>query len=509
MERPDIRLEKLVLRNYKGFYTGDDEEGIEITFDENLTVFIGDNGSGKSAVLDAIALFLVKLRSKITEKSVFAYPDVLQSDLTWNKDVNNKQDIENTTLNILFKVKPIIKDIVAETDIENSSPSETENVSEYNKTETEIVRSPKVGFSVYLEKNQSPSNITFPQWDNHSETIEPTPDGNDERTLELLLKDITEVPVSLIQSVPILAYYGANSIHTNDTEVIDKGRDNVIFDAYENALDADEFDYKAFHSWFFNEELREAWRNKKGISKSAARSHVKIPFIIDALRKLFKEESITFDNLEMDFSRKPYEIYITKYNSVKVENLEKLKEEFQENPPLTLSQLSSGERTLIALVADLTRRLCLANPNADNPLEGNGIVLIDEIDVHLHPKWQQKVVTKLREVFPNVQFVVTTHSPEVLKGLDRKHLRIVRNNSVISKVPYIKGRDNNSILNDAFDLYKRPPEYGEKLSLFYSYVDRDDNDGRNKARKILDELKKDWGEMDEEIQRAESYYEIF
>ena len=63
MEKIDIRLDKLVLRNYKGFYTGEDEKGVEITFDKNLTVFIGDNGSGKSSVLDAISLFLVKLRA--------------------------------------------------------------------------------------------------------------------------------------------------------------------------------------------------------------------------------------------------------------------------------------------------------------------------------------------------------------------------------------------------------------------------------------------------------------
>jgi predicted ATP-binding protein involved in virulence len=505
MEKVDIRLDKLVLRNYKGFYTGDDENGVEITFDKNLTVFIGDNGSGKSAVLDAIALFLGKLRAKITEKSIHPYTEVPKSDLTWNKDVNNRDDVESSFLNVVFKVSPIPKDIVKIDTTENKSIYDTKSITEFSEEYEEVERSPKVGLSAYLEKDLSPTNIRFHQWDNHSQNIKPKPDGDDEKTLEVAIKDITELPVSIIDNIPVMAYYGANSIHTNETVIVDKGRDNIIFDSYENALDANTFDYKSFHNWFFDEQLKDGMRRKKGVSGNSAKSLVKIPFITEAIKGMFEDEGIEYDNLEMNFFRKPYELYITKNYSKKIENLDKLEEGLNENKPLAFSQLSSGERTLIALVADLTRRLCLANPNAKNPLDGNGIVLIDEIDVHLHPKWQQKVVTRLREVFPNIQFVVTTHSPEVLKGLDRRHLRIVKNNSVTSNVPHIKGRDNNAILQDAFGIYERLPEYEEKLSQFYKYVESD----KKQARKILDELTSDWGEMDTEIIRAESYFEIF
>lgn len=82
-----------------------------------------------------------------------------------------------------------------------------------------------------------------------------------------------------------------------------------------------------------------------------------------------------------------------------------------------LSQLSDGERAFIAVIADLVRRLSLANPELDNPLEGHGIVLIDEIELHLHPQWQRTIVETLRETFPNIQFVATTHSPFILQTL--------------------------------------------------------------------------------------------
>jgi predicted ATPase len=85
--------------------------------------------------------------------------------------------------------------------------------------------------------------------------------------------------------------------------------------------------------------------------------------------------------------------------------------------PLFLDQLSDGERSLLAIVADLVRRLALANPEIDDPLQGAGVVLIDELELHLHPTWQRSVVEKLRTMFPNIQFIATTHSPFVIQSL--------------------------------------------------------------------------------------------
>jgi predicted ATP-binding protein involved in virulence len=89
---------------------------------------------------------------------------------------------------------------------------------------------------------------------------------------------------------------------------------------------------------------------------------------------------------------------------------------------LDLSQLSDGERSFLALVCDLGRRLVLANPLLDNPLYGAGVVLIDELELHLHPKWQREVREKLRQTFPNIQFIATTHSPFVIQSLQAGEL---------------------------------------------------------------------------------------
>ena len=84
---------------------------------------------------------------------------------------------------------------------------------------------------------------------------------------------------------------------------------------------------------------------------------------------------------------------------------------------LDLSQLSDGERSFLALICDLGRRLALANPRLDKPLHGAGVVLIDELELHLHPRWQREVSEKLRKTFPNIQFITTTHSPFVIQAL--------------------------------------------------------------------------------------------
>lgn len=84
---------------------------------------------------------------------------------------------------------------------------------------------------------------------------------------------------------------------------------------------------------------------------------------------------------------------------------------------LGLDQLSDGERSFIAILGDMVRRLSLANPDLDNPLQGHGVVLIDELELHLHPRWQREIVQKLRETFPNIQFIGTTHSPFVIQSL--------------------------------------------------------------------------------------------
>ena len=89
---------------------------------------------------------------------------------------------------------------------------------------------------------------------------------------------------------------------------------------------------------------------------------------------------------------------------------------------LSLDQLSGGYRIMLALAADLARRMAQGNPHLPDPLTSEAIVLIDEVELHLHPSWQQRVLTDLRRTFPNAQFLVSTHSPQVLTTVRPEHI---------------------------------------------------------------------------------------
>ena len=94
---------------------------------------------------------------------------------------------------------------------------------------------------------------------------------------------------------------------------------------------------------------------------------------------------------------------------------------------MPISALSDGTRAMVSLVADLAKRASQLNPDySENAAKlASGIALIDDIDLHLHPEWQQRVVPSLQATFPNIQFIISTHSPQVLSSVPSKHIRVL------------------------------------------------------------------------------------
>ncbi len=93
---------------------------------------------------------------------------------------------------------------------------------------------------------------------------------------------------------------------------------------------------------------------------------------------------------------------------------------------LSIDKLSDGVKSMFALVADIAYRCSSLNPHFASPSkETRGVVLIDEVDMHLHPSWQQRVVSDLRTIFPKIQFIITTHSPQVLSSVSGHNIRII------------------------------------------------------------------------------------
>ncbi len=173
---------------------------------------------------------------------------------------------------------------------------------------------------------------------------------------------------------------------------------------------------------------------------------------------------------------------------------------------LAISQLSHGEKGLMAMVGDLARRLSIANPDLEDPLLGAGIVLIDEIELHLHPAWQRTIIPRLESAFPNIQFIATTHSPQVLSSLRRENVFILEDFKLVEKTPHTFGRDSNSILQDLFNVAERPEDAKEEFRRLYRLMD--DPKKAGEAHDMLNEMEGKYGSDDPEIIRARMHQEF-
>lgn len=168
----------------------------------------------------------------------------------------------------------------------------------------------------------------------------------------------------------------------------------------------------------------------------------------------------------------------------------------KETGVLPVSILSDGVRAMVSLVADLAWRCAKLNPQVgvSAQQQAEGIVFIDEVDMHLHPKWQQTVIASLREAFPKIQFILTTHSPQVLSTVGSKNIRVIfqtlqGQSEVISPAQEIKGIESAVALNDIMEVNPVPPVKEAKwISDYTAKIENgthDDAEGKALREKLL------------------------
>jgi predicted ATP-binding protein involved in virulence len=172
---------------------------------------------------------------------------------------------------------------------------------------------------------------------------------------------------------------------------------------------------------------------------------------------------------------------------------------------LEVRQLSDGERGTLAMVLDLTRRLAQANPGLANPTaSAEAIVLIDEIDLHLHPQWQRKVVGNLTAAFPKCQFIATTHSPQVIGEVEHERIQIITAGHVY-KPTHSFGVDASRVLEEVMD---SPPRAEEVQALLVELSQLIGAKKYKAARELTGRLSSRVGENDAEVTRARTLLEF-
>lgn len=274
---------------------------------------------------------------------------------------------------------------------------------------------------------------------------------------------------------PVAVYFSPKRQLPGQPRSLPEARPFEPSHAYAYALHDREVDLREFMHWFRTQE-------KLGAGTEPRRLKV-----LEALRAVVRELVPEFSNLRIQ--EQPRLGFVVD----------------KRGQPFLLHQLSDGERGLLALVFDLTRRLAIANPATDNPIaEGFALVLIDEIELHLHPKWQRDVLQRLRDIFKACQFVVTTHSPLVLGEVPARCVRFLEfeNGKVSVTMPSeAYGMDANRILQEFMGAPVRNRQVEDELKTLFELIDQERFDD---ARTAIVALGSKLGEDEPELTRASS-----
>jgi len=171
---------------------------------------------------------------------------------------------------------------------------------------------------------------------------------------------------------------------------------------------------------------------------------------------------------------------------------------------LLFDALSEGERTLVAMVADMARRLAIAHPDVGNPLEQPCVLIIDELEQHLHPQWQRELPRRLRHVFPSAQMLLTTHSPIVVSELLPRQIRALQGFHLLEGA-HREGQDVNEILEALFGTPSRRKETQKLIDAIREAIDEDQHD---EADAKLEQLAQQLGSDDPEVVRLTTIHRM-
>jgi predicted ATP-binding protein involved in virulence len=296
-------------------------------------------------------------------------------------------------------------------------------------------------------------------------------------------------------SLPLIAYYPVErSVLEMPLRIRTKHSFDQI-DGYDNSLNR-AVDFRRFFEWF---REREDSENESGVSATALTEiSEKFGKNSDIWKALSQLKASSRDR-QLTAVRSAIAAFMPGFSNLRVKRKPRLHMAIDKNgTTLNVSQLSQGEKSMMALVGDIARRLAMMNQSLDNPLEGDGIVLIDEVDLHLHPKWQRSLIRQLSETFPNCQFVLTTHSPLVISDA-KDVLCYVLNDGELQEHNGLYGLDANQVLLEVMDTDVRNSDVQQRLNQLLKHLQDGDLDG---AKKLYSELSLELPEGHLELAKA-------
>nr|WP_290700003.1 retron Ec78 anti-phage system effector ATPase PtuA [Halomonas sp. UBA3074] len=377
-----IHLESLKMWMFRRFHS------IDISFDEKMTVIIGDNGAGKTSFADAIAKTFSWFNNNIEK-------DDVNGRLLIEDDVNSASTDFSEVISFFSLGKKnrfeaaLARPVIGYT---GSKSNDVSIIKRFGRMYRKAACDKRIIIPLLAFYSVDRSNISLKK-----PSLEKAFDDK-ERNRFYALKDALDGSGKL-DNFSELYIELVNLASGKDTKEIRDLREQIsllersIYGVYENKTPPDNDPFIAK----LNDKKEELSIFLKSLSLTKYQKHLN--FVNKAIESLVP----SVKNLRVDRSLGRPRIIVDNFGV-----------------SVNITQLSQGQKVLVALTGDLARRLVILNPEVDNPLEAHGIVVIDEVELHLHPRWQQDILIGLQKTFPHLQFIVTTHSPQVLSTVDKK-----------------------------------------------------------------------------------------
>ena len=284
-------------------------------------------------------------------------------------------------------------------------------------------------------------------------------------------------------SLPLIAFYPVERAVLDIPLKIRTRHRFLQLDGYDNALHGG-VDFRRFFEWF---REREDAENESGLSEETFKSLERFARERSGLWKELSRLQASARDRQLTAVRTAISRFMPGFTNLKVQRKPRLRMVVTKgSETLNVSQLSQGEKSLMALVGDIARRLAMMNPGLENPLEGEGVVLIDEIELHLHPAWQRKIVGLLKQTFPNVQFVLSTHSPLVISD-EPDVLVYAIENAEVRQVENLFGEDVNSVLGGTMKTPIRNRKISKRISDVLDLIHDKDIETAKRALQALEQ----------------------
>lgn len=400
-----MQITQLQLQNFRCY------ENLTLDLHPNLTVLVAINGEGKTSLLDAIRIGL--------------WPFVSQFDLAHT----GYNDPANT----------ITIDDVRTIQLEPSSALNSMARQLPCKLQIETNFGNQICVWERLRKSEAPRSQTL--------------DGEGVRRIKYLAEELQaeiRLPESHRVDLPLFGYYGTGRLWSHKritsnkraADIVDR---NIRTIAYQDCLDPAS-SFRQFEEWFSH------------VFKVAREQQIKA---LEQGSPIKLEDTHSYQLIRVvqrvvDLVLKPIGWQGLSYSEHYDQSLVLVHEQ---QGTMKVSQLSDGIKNMLGMVADIAYRCALLNSHLGERAaeETQGVVMIDEVDMHLHPQWQQTVLGSLEEAFPRLQFIVTTHSPQVLTTVASECIRLIENGRLYAAPKGSQGAEASRILETVFDVRQRPP----------------------------------------------------